>query len=89
MGVRWRRQRPVRQRPGIGTDSASGVYVADTFNDRTQKFTSTGGFITTWGSSGSGNGQFSAPRGVATDPAGYVYVVEFNNHRIQKFKPVP
>ncbi|MBP9502484.1 MAG: hypothetical protein KBF17_10020 [Candidatus Promineofilum sp.] len=37
------------------------------------------------GSSGSGNGQFSDPRGVAVDGAGNVYVADSGNHRIQKF----
>ena len=31
-------------------DSAGNVYVADTGNNRIQKFTSNGTFITTWGS---------------------------------------
>ena len=47
--------------PGIATDAAGNVYVADTRNNRIQKFSATGTFITKWGSSGSGNGQFDAP----------------------------
>jgi uncharacterized protein (TIGR03663 family) len=39
----------------------------------------------TWGTQGTGNEQFSHPRGVAVDPAGYVYVVDSGNHRVQKF----
>lgn len=38
-----------------------------------------------WGSSGSGNGQFSAAQGIATDSAGNVYVADTGNNRIQKF----
>jgi len=38
-----------------------------------------------WGTSGTGNGQFSAPRGIAVDTAGVVYVVDTGNNRIQKF----
>src|SRR5438093_295443 len=44
-----------------------------------------GTFVTTWGSSGTGDGQFNAPLGVATDGNGNVYVADTNNNRIQKF----
>ena len=37
---------------GIATDSIGNVYVVDTNNNRIQKFTSDGKFITTWGSYG-------------------------------------
>ena len=48
--------------------------VTDDGNDRIQKFTSDGKFITTWGSNGRGDGQFSRPEGVAVDSSGNVYV---------------
>ena len=38
---------------GIAVDSNGYVYVADTYNQRTQKFTSNGEFVTKWGSLGS------------------------------------
>ena len=41
-------------------------------------------FAAQWGSEGSGNGQFSRPRGVAVDGAGCIYVADAWNHRIQK-----
>jgi CSLREA domain-containing protein len=59
--------------------------VADEFNHRIQKFTSSGTFITKWGSLGSGDGQFELPRAVAVDGQGNVYVADSGNHRIQKF----
>jgi len=70
---------------GVATDATGNVYVADYDNDRIQKFTSDGAFITKWGSEGSGNGQFDTPNDVATDAAGNVYVVDISNNRIQKF----
>ena len=42
-------------------------------------------FITKWGQRGSGNGQFSFPRGICSNPAGNIYVVDSGNNRIQKF----
>src|SRR5437762_516536 len=70
---------------GVATDAAGNVYVADAGNNRIQKFSSTGTYLTRWGSAGSGNGQFSYPSGVATDAAGNVYVADEGNNRIQKF----
>ena len=66
-------------------DSGGNVYVADTNNNRIQKFTSNGTFTTALGSRGSGNGQFFSPRGVAVDSGGNVYVVDSGNSRIQQF----
>jgi DNA-binding beta-propeller fold protein YncE len=52
---------------GIAVDSSGYVYVADVWNDRIQKFDSNGTFITKWGSSGSGDGEFHSPVGIAVD----------------------
>jgi DNA-binding beta-propeller fold protein YncE len=69
----------------VTTDAAGNVYVADTINNRIQKFSSTGAFLLKWGTEGSGDGQFVHPQGVAVDAAGNVYVSDTNNNRIQKF----
>jgi len=71
---------------GITVDSSGYIYVADTVNHRIQKFSSSGDFITKWGSDGSGNGQFHVPAGIAVDSSGYVYVADSDNNRVQKFK---
>jgi DNA-binding beta-propeller fold protein YncE len=70
---------------GIAVDANGNVFVADRNNNRIQKFTSNGGFITAWGGLGSGPGQFSSPRDVALDASGNVYVADAENDRIQKF----
>jgi sugar lactone lactonase YvrE len=46
---------------------------------------SAGNFLTKWGTSGAGDGQFSAPSDVAVDSIGNVYVADTYNFRIQKF----
>ena len=75
----------------VAIDSAGNVYVADTtsatptINNRIQKFTSNGDYLTQWGTQGSGDGQFDRPLGIAVDSSGNVYVADMCNHRIQKF----
>ena len=59
--------------------------MADLYNNRIQKFDANGTFITKWGSYGSGDGEFSDPRGITVDSAGYLYVSDYWNNRIQKF----
>jgi len=44
------------------------------------------GFVTAWGSFGTGNGQFFGPTGVAVDASGRVYVTDEENSRVQKFR---
>ena len=44
-----------------------------------------GTFLTTWGSSGTGNGQFNGPGGIKVDGSGNVFVADTENNRIQKF----
>jgi len=70
---------------GVAVDPAGNIYVADTGHNRIQKLTADGGFVTGWGSAGSGEGEFSAPEFLAVDPAGYLYVADKGNFRIQKF----
>jgi DNA-binding beta-propeller fold protein YncE len=42
-------------------------------------------FVTQWGGSGTGPGQFSLPQGVAVTPGGDVFVADVNNDRVEKF----
>ncbi|MDD5731577.1 MAG: hypothetical protein PHU42_01680 [Patescibacteria group bacterium] len=39
-------------------------------------------FVSKWGTTGSGNGQYNNPRGLAVDNSGNVYVVDQNNNRV-------
>ncbi|HXP29169.1 MAG TPA: hypothetical protein VN804_05400, partial [Solirubrobacteraceae bacterium] len=60
------------------------VYVADSGNNRIERFNLEGGETMAWGTKGSGPGQFSYPRGVAAN-ASEVLVADDDNHRIEKF----
>ena len=76
------------QPPTTSTSSTSSTTSSTSTTTSTSSTTSTTGppcsFLTTWGSSGSGNGQFNSPTGVATDGSGNVYVVDTGNNRVQK-----
>jgi DNA-binding beta-propeller fold protein YncE len=63
----------------------AGPIVGVILNDRIQKFTKDGKFIKSWGSTGSGDGQFKWPAGLTVDLSGNVYVADGGNDRIQKF----
>jgi hypothetical protein len=71
----------------VAADTGGDVFVADTNNNRIQKFTNDGTFITKWGTAGTADGQFNAPFGVGFDASGNVLVADGGNHRIQKFTP--
>lgn len=70
---------------GVAVDSAGNIYVADTMNDRIQKFDANGRFLLKWGKRGEGDGEFNEPWGLAVDKAGNVYVADTWNYRMQKF----
>ncbi|MBN2678203.1 MAG: glycosyltransferase family 39 protein [Anaerolineaceae bacterium] len=69
---------------GIAVGPDGSVYVADTWNYRIQKFTSTGRFLTMWGFSGQAEqpDAYWGPRAVAVDVDGRVYVVDTGNKRV-------
>ncbi|CAN5760972.1 hypothetical protein BH20VER1_BH20VER1_04370 [soil metagenome] len=77
---------------GISVDSASNIYVADTFNNTIRKI-SPGGVVTTLAgfplAAGSANGpgadaRFFQPRGVTVDSSFNVYVADSANGTIRK-----
>ena len=63
------------------------MYVSESSNNRIQKFSvSKRSFISKFGSSGKGEGQFSSPYGICIDPEGKVFIADYSNNRIQVFK---
>jgi DNA-binding beta-propeller fold protein YncE len=69
------------------TPNGYAYYVADAGRNRIQSFSMSGEYLTTWGSYGSENGQFSNPHAVAVAASGDVYVADTGNKRIQEFSP--
>ena len=85
---------------GLAVDSGGDVYVADTFNCKIRRMTSTGTVTTLAGSpircisrefgAADGTGaaaQFAWPKAVATDAAGNVYVADMLNDTIRRVTP--
>ncbi|HEX6214445.1 MAG TPA: peptidyl-alpha-hydroxyglycine alpha-amidating lyase family protein [Vicinamibacterales bacterium] len=71
----------------VAWDKAGNIYVADGIgtNNRIAKFDKEGRFITHWGSTGSGQGQFAGVKALAIDAQGNVYAADAGNKRIQVF----
>jgi DNA-binding beta-propeller fold protein YncE len=68
-------------------DRDGHVYVADWRNDRVQKFSRDGAYLTTFGSTGAAVGELKRPADVAVDPDGNVYVADWGNERVSVFEP--
>jgi len=70
----------------VAWDAAGNIFVSDGYgNSRVAKFDKNGMFIKSWGSKGTGPGQFDLLHTIAVDPQGNVYVGDRSNKRIQVF----
>ena len=68
----------------LAVDSENNIYITDLGNSRVQKFDDQGNHIRSWGSQGSGPGEFSHPSGIAVANE-YVFVVDNKLDTVQKF----
>ncbi len=88
---------PLENPYGVSIDPEGNIWVADGFNGRFQILAPDGTFLETWGTPGSGEGEFNFETifggarigygDVAWDAAGNIYVVDTGNRRVQKFGP--
>ena len=65
----------------VSTDGQN-IYVSDTGNNRVQKFTSAGVFVSAMGQLGDQIGDFNAPKGISFSSDGNIYVADSGNNRI-------
>jgi DNA-binding beta-propeller fold protein YncE len=68
-------------------EDAEGYFYVSEFgqNERLTKLDAQGQFVQSWGSLGTGPGQFNRPRALALGPDGLLYVADACNHRVQVF----
>lgn len=69
----------------VATGPDDGVFVADFYNDRIQKFTAEGDFLTAFGTPAEGAGQSEIA--VAVDADGTVWTTNFANNRVEQWRP--
>ena len=72
----------------VAWDSQGNSYFSDGYvNSRVGKANARGEWVASWGSLGSGPGQFDTPHGVAVSPKDEIFVADRGNRRVQVFDP--
>lgn len=77
---------------GVALDVSGALYVADTANNRVQKWVTSGNStsqttVAGTGVAGSAANQLNKPAAVLVDGSGNLYVADTSNNRVQKFPP--
>ncbi len=71
----------------VAINSTGHIFASDNYNHRILIFNSSGNHLNSFGSGGSGDGQFDRPTGIAINDTDYIYVTDAGNNRIQIFDP--
>ena len=75
-----------RQPTDVAWDAGGNIYITDGYvNSRVAKDDKNGDWVKSWGSKGTGPGQFRLPHSIAIDRNNNIYVGDRSNHRIQVF----
>jgi streptogramin lyase len=73
----------------LAADGIGRLVICDALTDQAMIVSPEGAVLETWGTTGSGPGQFRQPFDVATGPDGFIYIADTANHRIQVFGEIP
>ena len=75
-----------RQPTDVAWDSNGNIYITDGYiNSRVAKYDKNGDWVKSWGTKGTGPGQFNLPHAIAIDRNNNIYVGDRTNRRIQVF----
>jgi sugar lactone lactonase YvrE len=75
-----------RQPTDVAWDSDGNIYISDGYvNSRVAKYDKNGDWVKSWGSKGTGPGQFRLPHAIAIDRNNNIYVGDRTNRRVQVF----
>ena len=88
LGTRYQAalQAPFNHPSDIAVAPSGEIYVSDGYgNSCVHRFTAEGVYIASFGSPGSGPGQFRVPHSIRVAKDGRVYVCDRENHRVQVF----
>jgi streptogramin lyase len=69
----------------VAEASTGDLYVTDSDNNRVEEFTSSGAFLTAFGTTGTGEGQFKVSAGIALNANNGIYVVDYGNNRVEEW----
>ena len=79
-------QAPFNHPTSVAVSHSGDIYVADGYgNSSVHKFAGDGSHLLSWGSPGTGPGEFWVPHGIAVDDEGRVFVADRENNRVQVF----
>lgn len=63
------------------------IYIVDGVNSKIRIFNQSGQALASFGTAGSGKGEFRNPLGIDIDRSGRIYIADSGNHRVQIFDP--
>jgi len=70
---------------GLTIDPSGNIIIADITNNRVVILDANGNTVSTFGNTGTTNGQFNMLKDVSVSSDGFLFTVDSSNHRIQKF----